>query len=358
MKLVGAGFEAGRGNRVEVSSEQLGTARVIDPANALPQPARRLDASGPVRPSEFEISVERLCLDSTSHRNIRESCDGDAELMALKVMEIVRARGKMHNPETDSGGVALGTVSAVGEGYTDPPAVGEKIVTLASLTLTPLRIDSVTHLDPDSAQIEVEGAAYVFDSAPWGPLPPDIPLATALEVYDVYGAGSHVRDLAHEGATVVVMGAGHAGKLAMAAAQESVADGTVVCLDVDEVAVARAIQLGLCDVGLTVDLRDPAGTMLALSEAGVPPADLTVVVVNATGCEPSAIVATGTGGTVLFFSMATSFQTAALTADGIGRDIRMLVGSGFTPDVGQYSLDLLRRTPALQQAFGMQGART
>jgi L-erythro-3,5-diaminohexanoate dehydrogenase len=343
---------------VEVSGEQLGTGRVLDPPRALPQPALRLDASEPVRPGEFEVAVERLCLDSTSHRNIRESADGDPELMALRVMEIVRARGKMHNPDTDSGGVALGTVTAVGGRYTDPPGVGDRIVTLASLTLTPLRIDSVTHLDPDSAQIGVKGTAYVFDSAPWGPLPDDLPVEVALEVYDVYGAGSHVRNLAHEGDTVLVMGAGHAGKLAMAAAQETVADGTVVCMDVDEVAVARAIQLGLCDVGLVVDLRDPVGTVAAMAEAGVSAADLTVVVVNAGGCEPAAIVATATGGTVLFFSMATTFQTAALTADGIGRDIRMLVGSGFTPDVGAYSLDLLRRTPSLQQAFGLQGVRT
>jgi L-erythro-3,5-diaminohexanoate dehydrogenase len=343
---------------VEVSGQQLGTGRVIDPPDALPQPARRLDAADPVGPTEFEIAVERLCLDSTSHRNIREACDGDAELMALKVMEIVRARGKMHNPETDSGGVALGTVTAVGDQFGDPPEVGDRIVTLASLTLTPLRIDAVTHLDPDSAQIEVEGTAFVFDSAPWGPLPADIPVETAIEIYDVYGAGSHVRDLAHRSATVLVMGAGHAGKLAMAAARETACDGTVVCLDVDQAAVDRALELGLCDVGLAVDLRDPVGTLEALDEAGVRPADLTVVVVNASGCEPAAIVATGTGGTVLFFSMATTFQTAALTADGIGRDIRMLVGSGFTPDVGAYSLDLLRRTPALQRAFGMEGAPT
>jgi len=51
--------------------------------------------------------------------------------------------------------------------------------------------------------------------------------------------------------------------------------------------------------------------------------------------------------------MATNFSTAALTADGLGIDIRMLIGSGYTPDVGAYSLDLLRRTPALQQAMGM-----
>jgi L-erythro-3,5-diaminohexanoate dehydrogenase len=51
---------------------------------------------------------------------------------------------------------------------------------------------------------------------------------------------------------------------------------------------------------------------------------------------------------VLFFSMATTFTTAALTADGMGHDVRMLVGSGYTPDVGAYALDLVRRVEALR----------
>jgi L-erythro-3,5-diaminohexanoate dehydrogenase len=86
----------------------------------------------------------------------------------------------------------------------------------------------------------------------------------------------------------------------------------------------------------------------AVRAAGGGPADLTVVVVNATGCEPAAILLTAEGGTVLFFSMATTFTTAALTADGMGHDVRMLVGSGYTPDVGAYALDLVRRVEALR----------
>ncbi len=85
--------------------------------------------------------------------------------------------------------------------------------------------------------------------------------------------------------------------------------------------------------------------------AGVGPADLTVVVVNATGCESTAILLTADGGTVLFYSMATHFSTAALTADGQSADIRMIIGNGFAPDVGSYALDLVRRTPALREAL-------
>src|SRR5688572_16397415 len=128
--------------------EGLGVDRVLDPAGALPQPAARLDSSAPVRPLEFELAVDRLCLDATSFRSIRAGADADPERMAARVLEIVAARGKMHNPETDSGGVPLGTVAEVGAGYEDGPAVGGRVVGLASLTLTPLRLDEIVELDP------------------------------------------------------------------------------------------------------------------------------------------------------------------------------------------------------------------
>src|SRR3954468_626544 len=331
--------------------QQLGADRVIAPAGALPQPAECLDASGPVRPFEFEVDVERLCLDSTSFRNIRERSDGDPDLMAARILEVVAQRGKMHNPETDSGGVALGTVTEVGELYGEPPQPGQRIVTLASLTLTPLRLTEVVRLAPGDPQVEVRGTAYVCDRSAWGPVPEDLPLETVLAVYDVYGAGSLTRELARAGGTVCVLGAGHAGKLALAAARDAGAD-TLVAADVDPHAIELVERLGLCDIGVATDLRDPLGAVEALRAAGAPPAGLTVGVVNATRCEPTAILLTADTGTVLFFSMATNFSTAALTADGMASSARMLVGSGYTPDVGAYALDLVRSTPALREALG------
>lgn len=333
-------------------AQRLGVDRVLSPSGALPQPAARLDATGPVRPHEFEVAVERLCLDSTSFRNIREGAGADPVLMAERIADIVAARGKLHNPETDSGGVLLGTVSAAGESFELPPATGTRVVTLASLTLTPLRLDRIVALDPDSPQIEVTGHAYVCERAPWTELPGDVAPALALEVLDVYAAASHTHTLAPGVGTVHVLGAGHAGKVALAAANDALDQGTVVAVDVDGAAVEAALAHGLCDIGVRADLRDPLSVLEALRSAGAPPADLTVVVVHATGCEPAAVLTTAPGGTVLFFSMATSFQTAALTADGMGSDTTMLIGSGFAPDRGSYALDLVRRLPGLREALG------
>ncbi len=57
--------------------------------------------------------------------------------------------------------------------------------------------------------------------------------------------------------------------------------------------------------------------------------------------------------------MATAFQAAALSADGMSRDVRMIIGNGFAPDRGAYALDLFRRDERLREALAgaTEGAR-
>ena len=256
-------------DRLEEIRQQLGADRVLDPPGSLPQPAARLDPAGPVRPYEVEVAAERLCLDSTSHRSLHRRCGGDPEAMVARILEIVATRGKMHNPDTDSGGILMGTVAAVGERLGSPPAVGAAIATLGSLTLTPLRLEAVTGLDPDSPQVEVEGTAYVFERAPWAELPDDLPTTTALELFDVCAAASQVRELIPPGGTVCVLGAGHAGKLVLASGRAEMDGGTLVAIDVDPAAVELVTDVGLCDIGVAADLRDPLAALEAVRDAGV-----------------------------------------------------------------------------------------
>jgi len=81
------------------------------------------------------------------------------------------------------------------------------------------------------------------------------------------------------------------------------------------------------------------------------PADVTVVCVDVAGCEGGAILATAQGGTVIFFSMATSFSAAALGAEGMAADVTMLIGNGYAPGHADLALGLIRTTPALRTLF-------
>ena len=80
-------------------------------------------------------------------------------------------------------------------------------------------------------------------------------------------------------------------------------------------------------------------------------AHVTVVCVDVPGCEGGAVLATREGGTVVFFSMATSFSAAALGAEGLAADVRMLVGNGYVPGHAAYALQLLREHDGVRGLF-------
>jgi L-erythro-3,5-diaminohexanoate dehydrogenase len=98
------------------------------------------------------------------------------------------------------------------------------------------------------------------------------------------------------------------------------------------------------------DATDPIGVSQAIHAAGGP-ADVTVVCVDVPGCEGGAILATAQRGTVIFFSMATSFTAAALGAEGVAADITMLVGNGYSAGHAELAIDLVRSVPGVRRLF-------
>jgi L-erythro-3,5-diaminohexanoate dehydrogenase len=259
----------------------------------------------------------------------------------------------MHNPVTGSGGMLVGTVEEVGEGSPLGLAVGDRVATLVSLTLTPLVLeDGLTGWDGRSEQVPAEGYAILFGRSIAAKLPDDLPAPLALSVMDVCGAPAlterHVRTY-DEPVVVVVGGAGKSGSLCLAAARRAGARRTLAV--VPHQGEADLLQpTGLADEVVVCDARDPVALRDAVSAAGGP-ADLTIVCVDVPGCEGGAILATAEGGTVIFFSMATSFSAAALGAEGLAADVTMIVGNGYVPGHADLALEIVRSTPAVRALF-------
>ena len=65
----------------------------------------------------------------------------------------------------------------------------------------------------------------------------------------------------------------------------------------------------------------------------------------------ASIVSAKDGGKICFFSMATSFQKAALGAEGIGKDVYMLIGNGYSKGHAEYTLNILRESKPLMKVF-------
>jgi L-erythro-3,5-diaminohexanoate dehydrogenase len=370
--------------------EALGLHRVTDPgerlAGVLPQAAWRLDPSPGIAPGEVRIRVDRLNLDAASYRQLHGANNGDGDAIREAVREIIDSRGKMHNPVTGSGGMLTGVVEEAGPESGLGLTAGDRVATLVSLTLTPLDIhDGLARWDGLSEQIPCDGHAILFPRSIAAVLPDDLPVPLSLSVMDVCGAPALTRRVvAGSGAgglgvggsgaggsgaggfgagrtsaggpvaggpVVAILGAaGKSGSLSAAAARDAGASRIIgVVPDEDEAALLRAAT-GLVDEVVIADAREPVRLAGAITEGGGP-ADVTVVCVDVPGCEGGAILATRPGGTVIFFSMATSFSAAALGAEGMAADVTMLVGNGYVPGHAEYALGLIRANAAVRALF-------
>ena len=331
--------------------ERFGTHRSVEPAGVLPQQARRLDARSPLIADEVAIDVDYLNIDSASWRQIRGACDDDAERMSDHIAAIVRDAGKMHNPATGSGGMLVGTVSELGAHRVEP-AVGTRIATLVSLTLTPLVIDEIVALDPTSEKVKIRGRAILFGSGIYAEVPDDLTDEITLGVLDVAGAPAWAARLVKPRMRIAVIGAGgKSGMLVAAQARRNVGEeGQVVGLCWPPDTEAAAADAGAETV--VVDCTDSLATSAAVIEAFEGRlANLVFVCANAPGCEGGAILSCEDDGRIVFFSMATSFTSAALVAEGLGKFCDMTIGNGYLPGHAQLALDLVRDEPALMKRF-------
>ncbi len=362
------------------SSSPLGLHRVIDPPGVLPQAAWQLYAGPAIARDEVRIRVDRLNLDAASYRQLREAYAADPDKIRAAVLDIIATRGKMQNPVTGSGGMLTGTVEEAGPDSPLGLKPGQRIATLVSLTLTPLAItDGLAAWDGRSEQVPCEGHAILFARSIAAVLPDDLPVPLSLAVLDVCGAPALTSRVVKEGAVVVIIGAaGKSGSLSAAAGRQAGAAKIIgVVPNEAEAALLRNLTIAqdggaesvagdvwssrrpthlprpespLADEIVIADARDPVG-LAAKVEAVGGPADLTVVCVDVPGCEGGAILSTKQGGTVIFFSMATSFAAAALGAEGLAADVTMLVGNGYVPGHADLALNLIRTTPALRALF-------
>lgn len=341
-----------------------GSHRSIEPQGSLPQPAWRIDNTPIIGDGELLIRVDTLNVDAASFTQLEKAAEDEVARsggtvpgrMAEAILDIVGRRGKLHNPVTGSGGMLLGTVEEIGPGHPAAPILrpGTRIATLVSLSLTPLKLERIKSVNLDRDQVEVEGKAVLFASGIFAPIPPDLPETLVLAVLDVAGAPAQTAHLVRPGHRVLVIGAGgKSGLLCLHEARKRAGvTGKVYAMAHSAASGERAASLGLADAVFAADAGRPLEALAAFQGvAGGQGADVTINCVNVAGTEMTSIMCTRDGGTVYFFSMATSFTAAALGAEGIGRDVQMIIGNGYTRGHDRVALACLEENPRLRAIF-------
>lgn len=335
---------------------QFGTHRTLEPQGILPQPAWKIDNTMEIYDNELLIEVDTLNIDAASFTQIKKQAEGNPEAMGKIMLDIVEKRGKHHNPVTGSGGMLMGTVTKIGSAWTGktPVKVGDRIATLVSLSLTPLKINNIKKIHLEKEQVEVDAQAILFSSGIYAVLPEDMSPSLALAILDVAGAPAQTAHLVRPGQNVLVIGGGgKSGMLCLYEAKKRAGvTGKVIGLGSSKGSCDRMRQMGHADLVIQVDATDPLAVVKAVAEVtNGELVDVVINCVNIPGTEMGSIMAAKDRGTVYFFSMATSFTGAALGAEGIGKDVTMLVGNGYCRDHAVIALQTVRENAILLETF-------
>jgi len=337
------------------SGHPYGLHRVLEPAGVMPQPAWKIDNTMTCWDNEILIDVEMLNIDSASFAQIKDEALHDEVQVAAIMKRIVEQRGKHHNPVTGSGGMLIGRIAAIGSKLTNgvDVQVGSRVATLVSLSLTPLRLDAIHKIDMHSGQVVVTGQAILFESGIFAKMPEDLPERVALAVYDVCGAPAQTANLVQSGDSVVILGAGgKSGLTVLRQARLSSGNGKIVAVEYGEAGCERLRLLGWADEVLNLDATKPVDVMQAVQRAlDGELADVVINCVNVPNTEMASILCCRNLGTVYFFSMATSFTSAALGAEGVGKDVNMVIGNGYCKGHADFAIQLVRDTPELLALF-------
>ena len=292
-------------------------------------------------PDEVRMRVERLNLDAASFRQLpRAARRRRRGACAPRCSRSSPPAGKMQNPVTGSGGMLVGTR---GGGRAASPRSG--------CGRRPGGDAGLAHADAagDRGRARAAGTGLASRCRPTATrscsaaasprvLPDDLPAATRPG-----GAGRLRRpgaDRPRGGAVrrrgtapvVAVIGGGREVGLAESRrcpARRRRADDRRRARATPRRDAAR--RAGLADEVVLADARDPVALRDAVAARRGPGRRHRGLRRRPRAARAGAILATADGGTVIFFSMATSFTAAALGAEGLAADVTMLVGNGYVP---------------------------
>ena len=341
----------------ELHGNPFGTHRVLEPKGVLPQPALRIDNDmSKLYDNEILCDVKTLNVDSASFTQIKDEAGGDIEKIKQIMLPIVERFGKHKNPVTGSGGMFIGTVRRIGSALKGKIDIqeGDRIASLVSLSLTPLKIEEILQVHKNIDQVDIRGQAILFESGIWAKLPDDMDDKLALAVLDVAGAPAQTARLVRPGQRVLIIGAsGKSGLLcAYVAKKYAGITGQIIGTTTTDAGLEWLKTVPFIDAAFKVDATDALATYENVKEITKGHmADVVISCVSRPDCEMGAILPCREDGIVYFFSMATSFTKAALGAEGVGKDVTMLIGNGYTRDHAKIALQVVRESPFIREVY-------
>jgi TyrR family helix-turn-helix protein len=306
-----------------------------------------------LRAGEMLVSVKIININLVSFNEIGDETEFIDELFRQRILDIIDQRGKLHNPITGTGGMLFGHVEKMDAQYLNKQKlkIGDEIISMTSLTVTPIKIERIISIDYESAQLSVEGHAILFSDSPVVKVPSDLPLKTVISAMDEAGAPMRTDEIVSEGDRVLIMGgSGKVGLLcAFAATRKLRGKGKLVGLVANQMDREKLESIHLFDDIITMDATDITNTGYTDTMTDFDDSfDVVINCINKPDTEIISLIASRPRGTLFFATLSSNERLAALTAESMGKEVRIVTYTGFMEGHAEFTMNLMREYPQLQ----------
>lgn len=330
---------------------QYGSHRCVEPENSFPNLAWKLNNSTKIFDSEILVEVSLLNIDSNSFKQIYVECQGNIDAIKKKIFEIVTTRGKMHNPITGTGGILYGEVIEIGSCYFNEYnlSIGDKIISLSSLTLNPLYIDEIINIDIHTGQVDIKGKAILFSHSPLIKAPMELPIKLLLAVLDEAGAAIQSYNLTSQYNNILIIGAsGKIGLMCAYAIRKKISrNGRLIGIRSSNGDKKFKEDLkNIFDNVYYLDVLKPIEALNTINEYEKD-FDLVINCMNIVGTEMFSILSTKETGNLYLANLGNNYKSICSSAEGLARDINIIAYKGFSKGHADFTIGLLRENPEL-----------
>ena len=330
-------------------AQNYGTNRVLEPQYVLPTSAWRLDNSRRLNPEEIRVNVKKIHIEGTSFKEICLEANYNEQKIKQMILDIVIRRGKLHNPVTDTGGLFYGVVDEIGKSFRNAKGfvVGDEVVCNASLASVPIYIEKILSVDRAFGQIDVEGYAILYDEIPLVSKPPEVPTNMLLYTLNESGTLYRISTEAVGKKRILVVGNNLLSNLLFGYAIRRVArdDAEIVCLldrKTDYVLKGKSID-ELTEKVFTevhyVDILKPLECLTKVKAESY--FDLSVNCADIPGAETINILATKSGGTVVFANLINNYNIALYITESISKQLEIKCADGYVEAYDEFDISIV-----------------
>lgn len=336
--------------------KNFGFSRVVEPKGFIPIAAWKLDNSRKINKNEMRIRVKAIKFEEGNFRQLCNVCEYDENKIKSHVFDIVKKRGKLHNPSTDSGGICYGIIDEIGENYNNHESlhVGDSIICLTSLTSIPLCLEKAGDINFNYGEIKVEGYAVLFETSPVVIAPKDVNLSCSLYAFDESGSIAKAYYIAEKGKKFLLLGSSLLSILIYAAAiRKSAGKYCKIVAVLDKESMASLCEDDINEVlkeyvdkVYVVDILASLQTYELIKKKEFANSeelfDVSINCANLLGVEAISVLLTKEHGTLFFTNLINNYNMVLLFAESLGKNINIISLEEYSQDFPQFTIELMR----------------